>query len=217
MRVEKVRYSYLNYVSITYIIRIYLMTFGKKLKKLRTDRGISQQKLSDILEVNRVSISNYEKDKNTPTLSNLNKLKTALNAPDGYFENDNELKVKYIPLIGIASCGIPNMSYNDDIEFIPVEASLARDGVYALKAVGESMTPKIQENDIVICDKEMECNNGNIVHYTTIDGESGIKRYFYDEEKLQVTLSPMNLEYAPLLLSEPDVKVVRAFKIIGDL
>jgi len=131
--------------------------------------------------------------------------------------NENELKVKYIPLIGVASCGIPNIAFNDEMDYIPVEASLARDGVYAIKALGDSMTPKIQENDIIVCDKEMDVYNGNIVHYTTIDGESGIKKYFYDKEKRQVTLTPLNQDYPPLVISEPDVKVARAFKIIGDL
>jgi len=195
------------------------MDIVDKVNKLKEENSISQVEIANALDVHPPHISGILKRKGRKfQTQHIEKLAKLFNVDEKYLlGTENELKVKYIPLIGIASCGIPNMSYNDDIEFIPVEASLARDGVYALKAVGESMTPKIQENDIVICDKEMECNNGNIVHYTTIDGESGIKRYFYDEEKLQVTLSPMNLEYAPLLLSEPDVKVVRAFKIIGDL
>ncbi len=192
------------------------MSFGELLKDARKKMKMSQDDLAKHLCVNRVSISNYEQNKNTPTLENLRKIREVLKLEAGYFEENEEKQVKYIPLIGVASCGVPNISYNDDIEYIPVNPELAREGVYALKAEGDSMLPKIKEGDVIICDKNMECSNGDIVHYTTIDGESGLKKYLIDDKGV-VTLMPINTNFPPIMCDVRDVKCARAFKIIGDL
>jgi len=191
------------------------MSFGELLKEARKKMNMSQDDLASKLGVNRVSISNYEQNKNTPTLENLRKIREVLKLDPNYFEDD-EMKVKYIPLIGVASCGVPNIAYDDDIEYIPVNPKLARDGVYAVKAEGESMLPDIKDGDVIICDKNMECNNGDIVHYTTIDGDSGLKKYLIDEKGV-VTLMPVNTNFQPIMCDVRDVKCARAFKRIGDL
>ena len=38
------------------------MTFGEKLLKLRSDAGFSQDKLAEMLEVSRQSVSKWERD-----------------------------------------------------------------------------------------------------------------------------------------------------------
>ena len=192
------------------------MTFGEKLKNARKKAKMSQDDLALKLGVNRVSVSNYEQNKNKPTYSNVEKLINILNVPSDYFGADNEKKVDYIPLIGVASCGVPNIAYNDSTEYIPVSSDLAREGVYAVTADGDSMLPKIQHGSIVICDKNMPCENGSIVHYTTIDGESGLKKYLIDDKGV-VTLMPLNSDFMPIMCDKKDLRCARAFKIQSDL
>jgi len=193
------------------------MSFGTLLRDARKKMNMSQDDLAKLLEINRVSISNYEKDKNTPTLSNLNKIKKVLNLSSDYFDEDkNTLHIRTIPLIGIASCGVPNQSYDDIIEYIPVPDKLARDGVYAVTADGDSMLPKISHGDIVICDKETPCENGNIVHYTTNDGDSGLKKFMCKDGI--VTLYPLNTDgFTPIIVKEDELRCARAIKIMSDL
>lgn len=131
--------------------------------------------------------------------------------------NENIKQVKSIPLIGKSSCGVPTHFYNDYIELIPVSSDIARDGVYALEAEGDSMLPKIKSGDIVICDREMLCENGNIVHYTTSDSESGIKKFSCNPETELVTLMPLNTDFDPIIIHREDVKCARCFKIQSDL
>lgn len=38
------------------------MTFGEKLLKLRSDAGLSQDKLAEMLEVSRQSVSKWERE-----------------------------------------------------------------------------------------------------------------------------------------------------------
>lgn len=42
--------------------------FGKSLRRLRTERGISQQKLADDFDLQRTTITNYESGKSFPNL-----------------------------------------------------------------------------------------------------------------------------------------------------
>ena len=78
------------------------------------------------------------------------------------------------------------------------------------------MLPKISDGDIIVCDKEQECDNGNIVHYTTIDGESGLKKYQVKDGV--ATLYPLNTDgFAPIVIPVKDLKCARAIKIMADL
>ncbi len=47
------------------------MTFGQKLKKLRTDCNITQEELADALFVTRTAISKWETDKGYPSIDSL--------------------------------------------------------------------------------------------------------------------------------------------------
>ena len=183
-----------------------------------TSASLSEKLLENGEKISKNTIDAYRKGTiKEPPFSKINSIANILNiSASSFFEQDQEIKVKYIPLIGVASCGVPNISYNDDIEYIPVNPELAREGVYALKAEGDSMLPKIKEGDVIICDKNMECSNGDIVHYTTIDGESGLKKYLISDKGV-VTLMPINTNFPPIMCDVRDVKCARAFKIIGDL
>ena len=50
------------------------MTFGELLTDLRTEKNYTQQELSDVLNVSRPTISNYESDVHYPDIENLIKI-----------------------------------------------------------------------------------------------------------------------------------------------
>ncbi len=189
----------------------------KKIKNIMKEKGIKQIDLVNTLKVPRSNVSSWLSGSRGVPKDKIIEIAKILDVSADYLlGNDAEIMVKTIPLIGIASCGVPNLAYCDIIEHIPVPADLARDGVYAVKADGDSMLPKIKHGDTIICDKNKECLNGNIVHYTTIDGESGLKKY--QEKNGIVTLYPLNTDkYAPIIVPVQDLKCARAIKIISDL
>ena len=195
------------------------MSPEKKLNELLDEYGRgTKAKLAKYLGVSPVYVTRWVNDEkyNIPR-DIIPKLEKYFSKNAGFFlGNNDEIQLKTIPLIGIASCGVPNLAYCDIIEHIPVPADLARDGVYAVKADGDSMLPKIKHGDTIICDKNKECLNGNIVHYTTIDGESGLKKY--QEKNGIVTLYPLNTDkYAPIIVPVQDLKCARAIRVIAEL
>ena len=50
------------------------MTFGEKLKKLRTDNNLTQEQLADKIFVTRTAISKWETDKGYPSIDSLKQL-----------------------------------------------------------------------------------------------------------------------------------------------
>lgn len=60
------------------------MTFGKRLKKLRTDRGITQLQLSEILGTAKSNISKYESDTIEPNFTMLAQLSDLFNVSADY-------------------------------------------------------------------------------------------------------------------------------------
>ncbi len=192
------------------------MSFSSNLKSSMRDKKMTADDISKVIGVSRGTVTHWSNGVRTPNPEQIKQISEILNLPVGYFFEDDEMPLKTIPLIGIASCGVPNLTYSDTVEHIPVPADLARDGVYAVQADGDSMLTKIANGDIVICDKEMPCEHGNIVHYTTIDGESGLKKYLIDDKGV-VTLMPLNSDFQPIMCDEKDLRCARAFKILADL
>ena len=57
---------------------------GKRLKEIRTKKGLSQQKLGDMIGVTKVSICGYENGTRVPTIENLVKLADNLDTTIDY-------------------------------------------------------------------------------------------------------------------------------------
>lgn len=57
--------------------RCYKMDFGEQLRKIRKDRGLTQQEVASKLNVSRQAISNWENNKNLPDLEMVVKLSMA--------------------------------------------------------------------------------------------------------------------------------------------
>ena len=55
------------------------MTFGQKLKKLRTDNGLTQEQLADRLFVTRTAVSKWETDNGYPSIDSLKAISNLFN------------------------------------------------------------------------------------------------------------------------------------------
>lgn len=61
------------------------MNIGKKIKKLRLERNMSQEKLAKMLGISRESISQYENNKIIPPVNVLEQIAEVFNVPVKYF------------------------------------------------------------------------------------------------------------------------------------
>jgi SOS-response transcriptional repressor LexA len=122
----------------------------------------------------------------------------------------------HIPLIGKASCGKPKDYELNGYETVPIPKEIYKVGMYAIEAEGQSMSPKINENDIVYCNPSLHVDCGNIVHYN-LDGESGIKKYKINEAGTIISLIPINSEYEIIVIHFDENRDLRMSKVVGKI
>lgn len=72
------------------------MAFSDKLKQLRTQKGMKQSELADILHLRQSSISDYENDRSTPNPETIKKIAEYFNVSGNYLldipdKNDTKL------------------------------------------------------------------------------------------------------------------------------
>lgn len=67
------------------------MFSGQRLKALRKEKKMSQEKLGSQLNISKVAVSNWENGKSFPTMDNLNELAKVLDVETHYFEEHSEV------------------------------------------------------------------------------------------------------------------------------
>lgn len=123
-----------------------------------------------------------------------------------------EKKIAYLNLYGLAYCG-PIGTILDDhpIESIPIPTRLlsfpSSEG-FLVKAKGNSMTPKINEGDLIIAKKTNAADDGQIV--VCVNNEEALIKKFHQDEYGNIILISYNSEYSPFLAAED-------FRIIGEV
>lgn len=68
------------------------MSFGKKLKECRNDKGFSQSELAKLLSTNHSIIGKYERDEVNPTIEAVKKIANALETTVGFLLGESDDK-----------------------------------------------------------------------------------------------------------------------------
>ncbi len=136
--------------------------FAKNLKYLRETNKLSKSELADKVGVNQSTLSRWENGDNGATVDNALDLASFFNITlaelvdkDLHFDNaaivENEETIS-IPVLGTIKAGIPIEAQEDVIEYVNIPKKWIKSGkkFYALKIKGDSMSPKYNEDDIVI-------------------------------------------------------------------
>lgn len=148
--------------------------------------------LADALNVNEVWLMGYD----VPMERNLN----------AYNVDELGNSVIPIPILGTVKAGYDYLAQENWIGTIDVETSLVGNGedYFALKVHGNSMSPSLIENDIVIVKKQNDFENGNIVVAIINGNEATIKRG--KKSETGILLQPLNTAYEPLIFTNEEIK-----------
>lgn len=69
------------------------MIFPERLKQLRQKKGLTQQEIADLVHVNRVTYTNWEKGKREPKFETLLKLALELNTTTSYLLGESNISL----------------------------------------------------------------------------------------------------------------------------
>lgn len=179
-----------------------------KKKDLAEGIGIPASTLSEIL--NRKGGRKFSPENIAAVAKYFNK------SVDFLYGFENTIQQKLIPLIGKSSCGKPKDYDLNGYEPVPVPLDMYKEGMYAVEAEGDSMSPKINNGDYVYCQPNRVIDNGNIVHYW-LNGESGIKKYKINEAGTIISLIPINSDYDIITIHHDDKHELLMARVVGKL
>ena len=193
------------------------MEFGYNLKRLRKQRGWSQDELAALLGTTKQVISRYENNQRVPRLSVVSdyarKLGVSLRTLSG--EDDvQEVAAggRRVPVLGGAACGEPIYSPSDGSEYVVVDEDIDCD--FALIAQGDSMTgDRIYSGDVVFIRKQDTVRDGEIAA-VALDNELTLKHVRRlrgpDGSVVFTQLLPSNPAHSPIEIGgEDETRMVR--------
>ena len=185
-------------------------SFGERLKKIRREKGLSQDGMAEMLGTSKQVLSRYETGQRVPKLTVLadyaQKLSVTVNFLLGESGPDNicEPGMKRYPLLGSIACGQPIFADEEAGEFAYGQNNIGAD--FCLRARGDSMVnARIFDGDIVFIRKQPDVDNGQIAA-VLIDDEATLKRVY--KSRSGVTLVAENTAYPPMVFTENDFKNV---------
>lgn len=143
------------------------MKINQRIRELRSEKNLSQEELSKILNVSRAAISHYESGKRVPDMEIQKKLSSYFNVSLDYLNGEEASKSHkesyLVPVFYAVSCGSPFLADDDIIDYEEIDPALKSQGDYfGLKLRGASMEPRFQDGDVVIVKKQAYIESGEI-------------------------------------------------------
>lgn len=194
---------------------------GIRLKQAREEKNISLEEAGNKVGVNKTTVMRWENGQTEkfkiPTLETLadfygvNSLWLIGNdVPKYSLNNIDEIgnPVIPVPVLGTVKAGYDYMAQENWEGTIDVDKSLVGNGedYFALKIKGDSMSPTLIENDIVIIKKQDDFENGDIVVAIINGDEATIKKGKKSDSS--ILLQPLNTNYEPLIFTYDEMKTI---------
>jgi len=200
------------------------MTIGERIKLRREELQMTQEELAQKLGYkSRSSINKIELGGNELTQRKITDIAHALQTTPSYImgwlddvateEPTPKRKGITIPVLGHVAAGIPIEMIEDIIDTEEIPEDMARHGeFFALKIKGDSMTPSINNSDVVIVRQQEDAENGDIVIATVNGNDAVCKRLKKYSDG--ISLISLNPAYEPLYFNISEIQGTPV-KIIG--
>nr|DAJ00692.1 MAG TPA: Repressor protein CI [Caudoviricetes sp.] len=194
-----------------------------RIRELRKKRCMTMKELGAVVGLAESTISQYETGKREPDNETLLRLGEFFNTSVDYLlgreivaDGPPEPSVpgsKWIPVIGTIPAGTPVEAIEEILDYEEITPQMASQGEhFALKIKGQSMEPRIFEDDVVIVKKQDDCDSGDIAVALVNGNEATVKRIKKRPEGLM--LIPNNPAYEPMFYSNEEIENLPV-RIIG--
>lgn len=196
-------------------------SFSNRLEKAMQMRNLKASELSEKAHIPKSAISQYLSGLYEAKQKSIFKLASVLNVSEAWLmgmdvpmEKITKLDklgnpVTEIPLLGTVKAGYDYMAQENWEGMIEVDKNIIKDGsdYFALKIKGNSMSPVLIEDDIVIIKKQEDFENGDLVVAIINGDEATIKKGRKNDNS--IVLQPFNtVDYEPLIFTYDEVKSI---------
>lgn len=188
----------------------------RRIKELRTKKGLSQEQLAKILNIDRSTVNKYESGQSRP-IRYINKLADLFGVSADYIlglddkngkEQDPPPESVKIPVLGYAAAGIPIESITEIEGYEEIPAEIAEKGKYfALKVKGYSMAPRFLPGDIAIVKVQRTFRSGDTCIVQINGNEAAIRQVYKSYNG--ITLVALNPSvFAPRFFTAEEVQKI---------
>lgn len=181
-----------------------ILLFKDELKRLREQRGLSQAKLAELLNLSASTIGMYETGEREPrNIETLELIADFFNVNLDRLTKGSLSPTK-IPVLGSVVAGIPLEAITDIVDYEEISPSMASTGeFFALRVKGDSMLPRFTEGDIVIVRKQEDIDSGDIAIMLVNGDEATIKKVQKFENG--INLIPSNPAYDVMTFTKKEI------------
>ncbi len=195
--------------------------FYQRLRALRQEQKLSQQRLSELLGISKSSINMYERGEREPGFGTVTAMAELFEVDTDYllgkspYKNKEEWlslnhspsKNRQVPVLGEIACGQPIFANEEYGNYAQLSPGIRAD--FCLRAKGDSMIgARIKDGDLVFIRRQETVENGTIAA-VIVEDTATLKRVYYDPEKQLLSLNAENPHYPPLLYSGAELEQIR--------
>ncbi|MBQ8540465.1 MAG: helix-turn-helix domain-containing protein [Clostridia bacterium] len=179
---------------------------AERLKTLRKENGMSQQRLADLLGLGQSTVAMWEKGKNSPEYESLINIANIFNVSIDYLAGQKTSRLSHrIPVLGYVRAGIPTEAVEEVLDYEDVTLPESEAGNYfALRIKGDSMAPRMMEGDTIIVRKQSDCASGDICVALVGSGDATVKKVIKKDSG--IILMPLNACYDPLVFTTDEIE-----------
>lgn len=187
-----------------------MKSIGERIKEARKAAGLTQVELAKKTELSRSYIGDIEKDRYNPSVSTLQLIAKATNAPlEALLPSTKPPKPAgrgvRIPVLGRVVAGIPIEAVEEILDYEEITPELAASGdFFALKIRGHSMEPRMMEGDVVIVRRQDDVDSGDVAIVLVNGDEATVKRVKKQPEGITLIATNTSV-YEPHFYSNKEI------------
>jgi repressor LexA len=213
-------------------------SIGERLRAARENKEMDQASLAGKVGVVTRTLQRWEKGEQIPDGLAITRIAKATNVqPTWLLTGDGEMypspphpenvfslpgarrkrvRLTELPLISSVPAGkVATMFHPDYVDDFVTVDDIKDPGAFALKVKGNSMSPRIEDGDIVIVSPQSEARSGDIC-VVRVNDEDTLKKVKFEGNYIH--LIPLNPEFEPATVKKREVNFVwKVVKLIKEL
>lgn len=185
-----------------------------RIKEIRKRNNLSQSEFAKLFNVHQTAVSQWETGRTVPDFEIFKQMAKVFNVSLDYLIGESESQINIalsqntnstkIPVLGEVAAGLPIFADDNIIDYEEIPTEMAKNGEYfALKIHGDSMEPRIYNNDIVIVRKQDDVDNGDIA-IVIVNGDLGTCKKVIKHSS-GISLVSLNSKYEPMFYTADEI------------
>jgi repressor LexA len=213
-------------------------TIGESIREARENKQLDQATLSGKIGVVTRTLQRWEKGEQVPDGVSIMKIAKATNVQSNWLltgEGEKyptpgrpanvyslpsairrKVKLVDLPLISAVPAGkVATIFHPDYVDNYVTVDDVKDPQAFALRVKGDSMSPRVEDGDIVVVSPQREVHNGDVC-VVRVDGEDTLKKVKFEGNYIH--LIPLNTDFEPVTVKKRDVDFVwKVVKLIKEL